>query len=180
MSTLAAITLLCMMVHAILGYVGGRNESAAVHRRIALGDTRDLDHVPLVIMRIVCTFFFIAGAMAWFPCEGRCAHGVQLAALVLVALGTQAMAHRYTFNLETDHDPRYLSPGNRYDRFFLRQTVFPWPKDLRQRFAVYYNSTQDVVNWQAMIHRAGTIAYSVEAATLLAGWLLVFINPFAP
>lgn len=178
MTMTITIALICIVVHALMAYIGARNEADTVYQRMATGDVRDLDHAPLLLFRAIITVFFIAGVLVFFAHQ-TALHDILLAlALALIALGTHAPVHRLVFNNERNNHPCYLSPGNNYDSHFLRQTVKPWPLLLRQRYASYYQGTaKGSENIREQVHAAGRNAYRVELCTLAAGLLLAVLIP---
>lgn len=177
MTSTFIIAIVCMLVHALIAYIGARNEAATVYDRMATGDRRDLDHGPLLLIRVVLTVFFIAGVLVFFGLHGVLHDLLTVIALVMISLGTHAIVHRLVFNHETNHHPCYLSPGNKYDTFYLRRTVDPWPMYLRKRYARFYQDSEKI---RDQVHAAGRNAFAVESTTALIGFIIAAIIPYLP
>ncbi len=146
-------------------------EAKEVHRRNMAGNYEDLEHESLTFTRVVglCLVALLFGAMSYFgqiswwlvPC--------------LLALGWSGFVtkHRWTINRELKKNEAYMSPGNRYDWFWIRssQTI-----DRITAVRLHRERYNHDPYYASNIHRAGRIAYFFEYTVAVVAMVLGIIN----
>ena len=146
-------------------------EANEVHVRNMVGNYEDLEHEGLTFTRVVglCLVALLFGSMAFFgqiswwlvPC--------------LLALGWAAFVtkHRWTINRELKKNEAYMSPGNRYDWFWIRssQTI-----DRITAVRLHRERYNHDPHYASNIHRAGRIAYTFEYTVAALAAVLGIIN----
>lgn len=142
-----------VMSCAILCILYGVWEASEDVRDIQAG--RIIKHSDLWVERAVILFLLCAIINASMRWEILLQWGTLFtqAALLSIAYGCFAITHRAVLNTGRDLDPRYVSPSNAYDRFFIRLAG-------------------------GQIEKAGLYAYAAETLAFVIGAIaLTVINP---
>lgn len=166
-----AILLITWMASRNTGKDSAIREAKEVHTNNMAGKYEDLDHDALTKERLV---LLVVGAVVLLLCAASRMISWCLVPCLL-ALGWAAFVtkHRWTINRELKKNEAYMSPGNRYDWFWIRgsQTI-----DRTTAVLVHRERYNHDPYYASNIHRAGRYAYTFEYTVAVVAAVLGIIN----
>ena len=169
-----ALLVITWMASRNTGEDSAIREAKEVHTNNMAGKYDDLDHDALTKERLVllllctislCLTAIISGVISWWlvPC---------LLALCWAGFVTK---HRWTINRELKKRETYMSPGNRYDWFWIKRAgATIHSRDVaKSQHRFWYNGD---LAYAYAIHRAGRHAFIFEYTVAVVSAVLGIIN----